>query len=128
MVLLVDDDQEVRQVVRRQLTDLGYPTVEASGGEAALELLDQVAEIGILLSDVVMPGPVNGFDLAQAAKSKRPDLSVLLMSAYRDVDADPDAERPRVPVLRKPFEKAELDRLLRQSLAVGSSGIPGGGR
>ena len=114
LVLLVDDDPGVRRVARRQLTDLGYPTVEASDGEAALELLDQVGEIGILLSDVVMPGPLNGFDLARAAQTKRPDLKVLLMSAYRQPDADREAGRPQVPVLRKPFEKPELDRLLRQ--------------
>ncbi len=115
LVLLVDDDQEVRRVVRRQLTDLGYPTIEASDGEAALELLNNVGDIAILLSDVVMPGRLSGFDLIKEAKAKLPKLKVLLMSAYRDADRDLASDRLRVPVLCKPFETLELDRMLRQA-------------
>ena len=113
LVLLVDDDQEVRRVVRRQLTELGYPTIEASDGDAALELLEHVREVAILLSDVVMPGRLSGFDLAREARTKLPSLQILLMSAYRDPERDQDADEREIQVLRKPFETVELDQALR---------------
>ena len=117
LVLLVDDDQDVRRVVRRQLTELGYPTIEASDGESALELLDHVEEIAIVLSDVVMPGQLSGFDLARQAHAKLPALKVFLMSAHGVADREQADAGHRVPVLRKPFETHELDRLLRQDPA-----------
>ena len=59
-------------------------------------------------------GRLSGFDLAREARAKLPELTILLMSAYRVPDSDRDGDGLRVSVLRKPFETAELERALRQ--------------
>ena len=117
LVLLVDDEPDVRRVVRRQLTELGYPTLEASDGETALELLTHVRDVAVLLSDVMMPGRLDGLDLAKEAKARLPELKILLMTAHRVSDPDQSEDRLAVPVLRKPFETHDLARALSQELA-----------
>lgn len=114
LVLLVDDDKDVREVVRRQLIELGYLTIEASNADQALELLSNVEEISVLMSDVVMPGKMSGYDLAVRAANQNPRLTVLLMSAYTD-GISGDGTRPPAPVLRKPFDNTALERALLQA-------------
>jgi CheY-like chemotaxis protein len=104
LALLVDDDTEVRSVVRRQLRELGYAVVEASGADEALKLLAKLSDVRLLLSDVVMPGPLDGRDVAARARASGRVASVVLMSAYA-----PGAVGMRgVPMLTKPFTRAEL--------------------
>lgn len=111
LVLLVDDDIDVRKVVRRQLMDLAMPTIEASNADEALKLLDTVEEISVLLSDVVMPGKMNGFELARCAVARRPDIRVLLMSAYTE-RLSTEQEDLQLEILRKPFDNDELMRAI----------------
>ena len=113
LVLLVDDDGDVREVVRRQLIELGYLTIEASNADQALDLLANVDEISVLISDVVMPGDMNGHDLAKCASERRPGLKILLMSAYAEGESKDRGKYP-VPILRKPFENHELLRAIAQ--------------
>jgi PAS domain S-box-containing protein len=101
LVLLVEDDGEVRPVVRRQLTELGYPVIEARDGAEATRILDNVPDVGIVISDVVMPGGVDGHALAAHARG-RPGVRVLLMSGYAG-ETGTDA-----PLLPKPFTKQQL--------------------
>ena len=105
LVLLVEDDAEVRRVLRLQLTDLGYPVIEAEDGAEALRTLDAVEAIGILVSDMVMPGGMDGQTLARRARQARPGLRVLLVSAYADGLASTAAD---LPLLAKPVSKREL--------------------
>jgi PAS domain S-box-containing protein len=112
LVLLVEDDAEVRRVVRQQLTDLRYPVVEAKTGAEALELLADLPEIALVLSDVVMHGEINGRDLARQAKLRRPDIRIVLMSGYDESIGDSRLEELPVFVLNKPFDKDELARAL----------------
>ncbi len=109
LVLLVEDEDEIRRILRLQLGELGYPVIEAGNGIEARELLDNVPEIGLMISDVVMPGGVGGADLLAHARSKRPDLPVLMVTGYAGESLPPDA-----PVLRKPFDKAALAAALQQ--------------
>ena len=102
LVLLVEDNPEVRPVVRRQLTELGYPVIEAKDGVEAMRILDRVEDVGIVMSDVVMPGGVDGHALAAYTRSRRPGVGVLLMSGYAG-DRQGDA-----PLLPKPFSKGQL--------------------
>ena len=118
LVLLVDDNTEVRAVVRRQLIDLGYMLIEASDGDQALELLTNVTDVSVLLTDVVMPGRLDGVALAHEARARRPDLPIVLMSAYADTKTPRGAGDDRLPMLRKPFEMDELDQALRRSMKV----------
>lgn len=113
LVLLVEDEAEVRKVIRMQLTELGHPVIEAANGKEALELLAAVEDIGVLLSDTVMPGGVDGRELARQARVLRPTLPILLVTGYAlDGHGKGANDRPEVPVLRKPFDSAALARAL----------------
>ena len=108
LTLLVEDDAEVRRVVRLQLTSLGYPVLEAESGDEALAMLENIDDIGLLLTDIVMPGQLNGRALAVAARRLRPRIRVVLMSGYEEGRH----EAPAFPKLEKPFTPAELAALL----------------
>lgn len=112
LALLVEDDADVRKVVRRSLIDLGYAVIEAESGAEALQLLDRTPQIALLLSDVVMPGPVDGREVARRALQRRVPR-VALMSGYTPGEIGDGPEG--VPMLAKPFTKQQLSDLLRQS-------------
>ena len=103
VVLIVEDNEEVRRIAAAMLDDLGYSMVTARNGLEALALLSAGEPIGILFSDVVMPRGVSGIELAEQALKIRPDLKILLTTASIEVDT-------RFPLLRKPFSQAELSR------------------
>ncbi len=110
LVLLVEDDPSVRRVVRQQLVDLGYPVIEAENGIRALEMLEHIADIAIVVSDVIMPGGINGRQLATTALERHPQLHVVLMSGYTDEAAQGGSDE--LPVLAKPFSRQELARAM----------------
>lgn len=114
LVLLVDDDPEVRKIVRMQLSSLGCSVLEAEGGSEAADMLENVPAISLLLSDVVMPGDMDGRALARFARRFRPEVPVILMSGYIDPVAS-DARDPSIPLLAKPFDHAALLAALGQA-------------
>ena len=105
LVLLVEDEPEVRKVIRQQLTELGYPVLEAANGLEAAAMLEAVEDIALLVSDTVMPG-MGGRELATLARRLHPQLPILLITGYATADAP--AAAPDIPTLRKPFERAAL--------------------
>lgn len=108
LVLLVEDDKEVRHVVRRQLVDLGYSVIEAETADGAMELISILENVGLILSDVAMPGKMDGRDLANAIKTSRPELPIVLMSGHLDEYGRHQQLPETTPLLRKPFSSAEL--------------------
>ncbi|MDM0111291.1 PAS-domain containing protein [Variovorax sp. J22R133] len=104
LALLVDDETQVRRVVRRTLLDLGYAVIEADSGGAALALLRQTPDIALLLSDVAMPGDVGGRELAATARQLHLARAVVLMSGNASGDHAVDG----VPWLIKPFTSVQL--------------------
>ncbi len=82
-ILLVDDDNDVREVTRAMLHDLGYLVLEAGSGGAALAVLDREAKIDLLVVDFAMPG-MNGAEVARLAQSKRPKLPVIFVTGFAD--------------------------------------------
>lgn len=102
LVLLVEDDVDVRRTIRRKVASLGYPLVEAENGEEAASLVEQIRDIGIILSDIDMPGAMNGVDLARHMRSRHPNIRVILMSGKPDFSAAV-AGLSDVPFLAKPF-------------------------
>jgi signal transduction histidine kinase/CheY-like chemotaxis protein len=104
VALVVEDDAQVRRVVRRHLVALGYAVIEAADGVEGRRMLDALGDIDLLLTDVVMPGGVDGRDLARYARELRRVPQVLLMSGY----ASGDAEAAGIPLLPKPFTKGQL--------------------
>lgn len=109
LTLLAEDEPEVRKVIRQQLTELGFPVIEASNGLEALSMLEAVEDIALLVSDTVMPG-MGGRELAASARALRPQLPILLITGYATGDAAPG--NPDIPTLRKPFDRATLGAAL----------------
>ena len=101
--------EAVRRVVRRNLLDLGFTVLEADNGIEAREILEQTCGIVLLLSDVVMPGAVDGFTLARGARDFYHVPQVRLSGAQ----APSPAECGDMAVLRKPFTQAQLAAALR---------------
>lgn len=107
-VLLAEDEPDVRRVIRMQLTELGFPVIEAADGVEAWELLQAVPDIAILVSDTIMPGGISGRDLATRARELRPHLPILLITGYASDNALAGTAELDVPVLRKPFDRDAL--------------------
>jgi signal transduction histidine kinase/ActR/RegA family two-component response regulator len=116
-VLLVDDDDIVRATVGEMLEELGYTVVEASDGEKALVVLQRGDKIDLLFTDVVMPGPLNGRRLADAARKIDPRLRVLFTSGYTENAIVHHGQLdPGVELLSKPYTREELGAKLRRVL------------
>jgi PAS domain S-box-containing protein len=115
-IFVVEDNPNVRSTVLRQLRDLGYATIDARDGESALAMARQGAEFDLLLTDVVMPGGMTGYDVAEQLGALRPDLKVLFTSGYTELAAG-NATAARIgPLLSKPYRKQDLGRAVRAIL------------
>jgi signal transduction histidine kinase len=113
-ILVVDDDPAVRGVGVDLLESLGYVCETADSGLMALSRLQETAEFDLLFSDVVMPGGMNGVELAEAAAALRPGLRILLTSGY--VDEAARSRQHGFPIIDKPYERAQLSVAVRQAL------------
>ncbi|MBR0897483.1 response regulator [Bradyrhizobium tropiciagri] len=117
IVLVVEDDKLVRSYVLTQIESLGYTTLSANNGSEALGVLDSGAPIDLLFTDVIMPGAMNGRDLATEALKRRPGLRVLFTSGYTDDAIDQDGKLEQgILFLGKPYSRAQLARMLRVAL------------
>jgi PAS domain S-box-containing protein len=116
LVLAVDDNPGILKVTVRQLGDLGYRTAAAGNADEALALVGQGTTPDILFTDIVMPGSMDGLELAERLRAMIPDLPVLLCSGFTEraaIDARSREGRPiTFPLLAKPFRKDELARAL----------------
>jgi PAS domain S-box-containing protein len=119
VVLVVEDDPLVRNYVVAQVQSLGYTTLSASNAAEAMVTLDKVTGIDLLFTDVIMPGAMNGRELAETATRKRPDLAVLFTSGYTENAIVHHGRLDSgVLLLAKPYRKADLARMLRTALAA----------
>jgi PAS domain S-box-containing protein len=111
MILVVEDDEDVRGVVTLMLSRAGYEVVAASSPKEAIAILDEsAASIDMLLTDIVMPG-TSGIVLAEEVRARLPDLPVLLMSGYASGALPGDPALPDgISLIRKPFTTAALLR------------------
>jgi PAS domain S-box-containing protein len=114
-ILVVEDNAAVREVVVDHLGDLGYRVLAAEDGQAALRLLAAPTHVDLLFTDIVMPNGMNGRQLAEAAKHRRPGLRVLYTSGYQQW-ADRPESPPAVPLLQKPYKKRDLAARVRAAL------------
>lgn len=116
-ILLVEDDEIVRQHVERQLLDLGYTVITAANGPKAIAELRTGKHIDLLFTDMVMPGGMNGRELAEAALEQRPGLKVLFTSGYAENAVLHQGRLERgVQLIRKPYRRRDLATKLRQIL------------
>ena len=107
-VLLVEDNPEVADVTVELLVQMGCETEKVGDAAAALEAVEG-GEFDLILSDIVMAGPMNGLDLARAIRKKHPDLLVVLATGYSEAAGPAAAE---FMVLRKPYNAADLDQAI----------------
>jgi PAS domain S-box-containing protein len=105
-VLVVDDQEDVREVAAAHLEALGYQVVQAARGQTALDLLKDGKAVGLLIADYAMPG-MSGIELARAARAKRPDLPIIILTGYVDT-AGLDGQIDDAILLKKPYRLNEL--------------------
>jgi signal transduction histidine kinase/ActR/RegA family two-component response regulator len=117
-VLLIDDDNAVREVTRAILHDHGYRVLEGGSGGAALDLIEREPQIDLLIADFAMPG-MNGAELARLAQAKRPTLPVLFVTGFADRTALAGVSEARI--VSKPFVDDELAHKVRLALAESAS-------
>jgi CheY-like chemotaxis protein len=122
-VLLVEDNPDVAEVSRELLEQLGYRVRVVGDATSALEEIECApTEIDLVVSDIVMAGPIDGLGLARALRERFPSLAVLLVTGYSDVAGSVDAE---FPVLRKPYRLAELHRATSNAISRAAAGPSG---
>ncbi len=108
-VLIIDDEETVRMLVAEVLGDAGYRVIEAPDGPSGLEILRSDRRIDLLISDVGLPGGMNGRQVADAARETRPDLKVLFITGYAENAAVGNGLlAPGMEVLTKPFVMSDL--------------------
>ena len=118
-ILVVEDDDLVRTFVVGQIQSLGYVALSAVNADAALVIINSAQTIDLLLTDMIMPGSMNGRQLSDAARRRRPSLRVLFTSGYTEntvihygrLDAG-------VLLLAKPYRKSDLARMIRAALGA----------
>ena len=116
-VLLVEDEALVRSLVRRVLVGRGYTVIEAADGVQARELVGRHrGPIDLLLTDVVMPGGLTGFELARQLRAERPITRVIFMSGYADLHLLGADQAAAADILAKPFTPDALARRVREAL------------
>ncbi|MEX0311802.1 MAG: ATP-binding protein, partial [Tateyamaria sp.] len=109
VVLVVEDNPRVRKLSIERIRDLGYATVEAADGDTAYALLASGVHVDIVFSDLVMPGTLNGYDLAAKVRQTYPDIKILLTSGYAsDVITDKMGGSAIYRILHKPYRQSEL--------------------
>jgi two-component system, NtrC family, sensor kinase len=109
-VLLVEDNAEVAEVGRVYFEQLGYKVCHASSAQAGLDVLEKESNIDIVFSDILMPGGMNGLELADRVRRQFPDIPMLLTTGYSS--SGQDAVRRGFQVLQKPYDLAALERAL----------------
>ena len=112
-LLVVEDESRVRRLACRYLRELGYTVLEAADAEEALAILETEPEIQLVFSDIVMPGELNGYDLARWIAAHRPEVKCLLTTGYHDQARAPAGDT-LPPVLAKPYGKEQLADQIRQ--------------
>lgn len=108
-VLAVDDEYDLLEVASAYLEDMGFEVIAATNGEQAMKSIESNPDIDLLVTDIVMPGGMNGTELSSRVKDKLPDIKVLYMSGFPSgVIADKSGTDLDAPLLTKPYSLSEL--------------------
>ncbi|HVZ08408.1 PAS domain-containing sensor histidine kinase [Rhodopila sp.] len=112
-VLVVDDEPAVRLLITEVLNDLGYTAIEAADGAGGLKVLQSNVRIDLLITDLGLPGDLNGRQMAQAGRTSRPNLKVLLITGFAVDQTTSGLPRQGTLVLTKPFSVDDLSGSIR---------------
>ncbi|HWA48622.1 MAG TPA: PAS domain-containing protein [Dongiaceae bacterium] len=120
VILVVEDNSDLRTVMVKQLTDLGYETREAENAKAALAVLAKYPEVELLFTDIIMPGGMTGVELAREVRRLHPKVRILLTSGYTArAMANGFHDIEGLELLQKPFRKHDLAQRIRSILDGG---------
>ena len=112
-ILVAEDSPQVLRLSVERLRDLGYTTLTAETADDALALLKTSPDISLLFTDLVMPGTMTGYDLAQLVRAEFPNVKILLTSGYsEDIFQQRPDEEASFDLIRKPYRQAELAQRL----------------
>jgi nitrogen-specific signal transduction histidine kinase/ActR/RegA family two-component response regulator len=126
-LLVVEDDADVRAFITTALRSVGYSVIEAADGESALALADETPDIGLLITDVVLPHGMNGRDVADGVQKRRPSVKVLFTSGYPESAIVHQGKLDEgVELLTKPYTRETLARRVRQILDTPNAGARSG--
>jgi len=117
VVLVVEDDPDVRALAVGLVAGLGYRVLEAADGPSALALLKTHGDVDLLFTDMVMPGGMSGLDLARAARALDPRLATVFASGYTEAAIFRTGEvEPGIELLSKPYRRQALGQAMRAAL------------
>jgi CheY-like chemotaxis protein len=123
-VLVVDDEVLIRMAIADYLRDCGYHVVEAANGDEAISVLTAAeCEVDLILSDVQMPGSVDGFALARWVRQNKPGLEIILTSGYAGAARESMELCDEKDLVAKPYEFDRLLDRIKQSLARRARGV-----
>lgn len=117
-ILAVEDNPGLRNLVVRQLKQLGYNCLEAEDAPSAIKILEAHPEVDLVFSDVIMPGGMSGYDLGRTVRTRWPNIKVLLTSGFPEEKINGNGMPPwNMRLLLKPYRKEDLALTLREVLA-----------
>lgn len=119
LVLVLEDEADVRQTLCEQLHQLGYLTLEAETGQQALRMLEASPDIEMFISDLMLPGDLSGAEVIHHVRLHFPHLPILLMSG-QDLRPAQNPQLPDVELLRKPFTRVQLAQALQRIAKIES--------
>ncbi len=116
-VLVIDDEETIRGLIRDVLEEAGYSVLEAPDGPSGLEVMQSRVAVDLLITDVGLPGGVNGRQVADAARLERPGLKTLFITGFAESAAvSSDQLGPGMEVITKPFAMSALAQKVREML------------
>ena len=123
LILVVDDNDLVREVTLKRVESLGYCVLEASSGAGALRIIESGERVAAMLTDIIMPGGMSGLDLAKAVEQSNARIAIVLASGFagRPINGDRVASKHRI--LAKPYSREDLAQALHDALAAQKPGM-----
>ncbi|MDR5857708.1 histidine kinase famiy protein [Caballeronia sp. LZ062] len=115
-VLVVDDNRDVRELAFGHLQKLGYRVLSAQSGEEALRVIERYGDVDLLFTDIIMPGGMNGLQLVERVRERKPDIAVLLATGYMDQLPAANVSAGSITTLTKPYRVSDLAEQVRASL------------
>lgn len=115
-ILVVEDEDDVRELVSISLRHCGFSVLSVPNAEVALQILMEQVKFDLLFTDIVMPGVIDGFELADRAKRLQPDLKILYATGFAHVSRRP-ADKLHGKLIHKPYRPDELASEVKQALA-----------
>jgi PAS domain S-box-containing protein len=117
VVMVVEDNPEIRELTLQRIEGLGYVALEAESGAAAIRMLEAGEHVDLIFSDIVMAGGISGYDVARWARANAPEVKVLLTTGFAAEESKAaQGDAAGIKVLRKPYTRGELARALRNML------------